>query len=566
MGNTLEGQAAQVDVIIIGGGPTGLGAAYRLKQYGYENWLLLDAEKYPGGLAGSIKTSEGFRFDHGYKTLSSHYEYFDKIIDAFYCADNGRVMETRKRNNFVYIRGKLVRYPVQSNLAGLPVAEKQACVMDLVKAKLEAKEADKDKEHANLDEFLVSEWGETLCNLFFRPYIFKSWAYPTGKLRSDWVQIKIPPADLSEDLKRVMNDEQEDPGWGTEAETMYPSKGGLVGVWRSISKSLPKSNVRFKNEISELDIEANKIVTKGGLEIKYKQLISTMPLTSLLELSGRSDLAENMVSSSLFVVCLGVRGATNHTDVSGCIYYPESDTIFHRACVFSNYDPDSLPSPDTKLHTIRLAKSASTEENTEEKAGPYWSLMLEVSGGPLKTIQEATVVDDVIRDACSVGLLRDEDEIVSIHLTEMTHGYPLPTIGSYERVDEALRWLKAKDIWSRGRFGAFKYEAGDLDHCLIQGVEAVDNMLKGIPERCIREPMEANRAVKHHLPSYDVPTLSDVGSLAAPEIHVDENGSIVSDDTIDPLVTSDSEQSINAGSVRSAITTEPNAASDAESG
>ena len=29
MGNTLDGQSAHVDVVIIGGGPTGLGAAYR---------------------------------------------------------------------------------------------------------------------------------------------------------------------------------------------------------------------------------------------------------------------------------------------------------------------------------------------------------------------------------------------------------------------------------------------------------------------------------------------------------------------------------------------------------
>uniref|UniRef100_H2Z4P1 Amine oxidase domain-containing protein n=1 Tax=Ciona savignyi TaxID=51511 RepID=H2Z4P1_CIOSA len=447
-----EGQAAQVDVIIIGGGPTGLGAAYRLKQYGVQNWLLLDAEKYPGGLAGSIKTSEGFRFDHGYKTLSSNYEYFDKILETFYCSESGRVMQTRKRDNYVFIRGKMVRYPVQNNLSGLPVQDKHGCVLDLVKTKLEAKEANESAEPANLDEYLVSEWGETLCNLFFRPYIFKAWAYPTGKLRSDWVRIKIPPADLTEDIKRVMTDKEEDPGWGMEAKTMYPSKGGLVGVWRSISKSLPKSNVRFKNEISELDIEEKKIVTKGGLELRYKQLISTMPLTSLLELSGRGDLSENMTSSSLFVVCLGVRGATEHSNKTGCIYYPESDTL--------------------------LAKSpANGDESAEEKPGPYWSLLLEVSGGPLKTIDETTLVDDVIKGACSVGLLSEDAEIVSIHLTEMTHGYPLPTIGGYERVDEALSYLKAKDVWSRGRFGAFKYEVGDLDHCFIQGVEAVDNML-----------------------------------------------------------------------------------------
>ena len=43
-------------------------------------------------------------------------------------------------------------------------------------------------------------------------------------------------------------------------------------------------------------------------------------------------------------------------------------------------------------------------------------------------------VDDVIRDACAVGLLQNDDEIVTLHLTEMTHGFPLPTISSQEKV------------------------------------------------------------------------------------------------------------------------------------
>jgi len=44
-----------------------------------------------------------------------------------------------------------------------------------------------------------------------------------------------------------------------------------------------------------------------------------MPLTSLLELSGKSELAENLVHSSLYVVCLGLRGSSRHKDITGII-------------------------------------------------------------------------------------------------------------------------------------------------------------------------------------------------------------------------------------------------------
>ena len=50
----------------------------------------------------------------------------------------------------------------------------------------------------------------------------------------------------------------------------------------------------------------------------------------------------------------------------------------------------------------------------------------------------------------------------------MTHGFPVPTTDRDEIVNESLEWLKEKNVWSRGRFGAFKYEVGGADHCFIQ--------------------------------------------------------------------------------------------------
>ena len=51
---------------------------------------------------------------------------------------------------------------------------------------------------------------------------------------------------------------------------------------------------------------------------------------------------------------------------------------------------------------------------------------------------------------------------------KMTHGFPVPTIDRDEIVSEQLEWLKSHNVWSRGRFGAFKYEVGNADHCFIQ--------------------------------------------------------------------------------------------------
>jgi UDP-galactopyranose mutase len=43
--------------------------------------------------------------------------------------------------------------------------------------------------------------------------------------------------------------------------------------------------------------------------------------------------------------------------------------------------------------------------------------------------------------------------------------------------------LRRAQIFSRGRFGAWKYEVSNQDHSVMQGVEAVDHILRGAPER-----------------------------------------------------------------------------------
>jgi hypothetical protein len=40
----------------------------------------------------------------------------------------------------------------------------------------------------------------------------------------------------------------------------------------------------------------------------------------------------------------------------------------------------------------------------------------------------------------------------------------------------------SRDIYSRGRFGAWLYEIGNMDHSVMQGVEFASHVLLGEPE------------------------------------------------------------------------------------
>jgi protoporphyrinogen oxidase len=66
---------------VIGAGPTGLCAAYRLHELGYTNWELLEGTQEPAGLACTIRDQAGFGWDIGVHCLFSHFSFFDALLD-----------------------------------------------------------------------------------------------------------------------------------------------------------------------------------------------------------------------------------------------------------------------------------------------------------------------------------------------------------------------------------------------------------------------------------------------------------------------------------------------------
>jgi len=103
-----------------------------------------------------------------------------------------------------------------------------------------------------------------------------------------------------------------------------------------------------------------------------------------------------------------------------------------------------------------------------------------------------TSVEETIQGAINTKMISPDTEIVSIYHRRLEHGYPTPSIQRDGALDEALPFLRSKDVWSRGRFGSYKYEVANQDHSCMIGVEAVDNMMFGAKEFTLFHCSQAN--------------------------------------------------------------------------
>lgn len=141
------------------------------------------------------------------------------------------------------------------------------------------------------------------------------------------------------------------------------------------------------------------------------------------------------------------------------------------------------------LPTLRLGDGSAPEDGSP-RPGPYWSLMFEVSeNATYKPVNLDTIVEETIQGAINTQMISSRDEIVSVYSIRLEHGYPTPSLERDAVLDVALPWLKKDfDIWSRGRFGSYKYEVANQDHSLMIGVEAVDNILHGTKEFTLLYP------------------------------------------------------------------------------
>ena len=179
------------------------------------------------------------------------------------------------------------------------------------------------------------------------------------------------------------------------------------------------------------------------------------------------DLSSEFIYSSTHVVGIGLKGQPpEFLRDKTWMYLPDPDSPFYRITIFSKYSNDHTPD-----HT------------------KYWSLMCECaepmddrkSGFPLGNWDKDNVINETIAALVEYQFI-SENDVVSKYHRRLDHGYPTPFKNREDILVKVIPWLESNNIFSRGRFGGWRYEVANQDHSFMQGVEIADRIVFGIPE------------------------------------------------------------------------------------
>ena len=451
--HTTDGAGVGPRILILGAGPTGLAAGYRLRELGYTNFLMLEASSKVGGLAASERSPAGFTYDIGGHVLFSHYPYFDKLFDRLMGDD----YQTLRREAWIWMQDRFVPYPFQSHIRHLPPELALECVMGLIEAQRHGVDL---RKYRTFEDLIVGVFGDGIARLFMMPYNFKVWAHPPRMMNKEWIGERMAVVNLQKVLGNIIL-QQDDVAWGPNSTFKYPRYGGTGGLFSRMQPYV-QDQLRLNARVVAVNPLQKEVQLEDGTTERYDLLLSTMPLDLLVQrmTDGVPDEVRQQAAllrhSGSCIVGVGLRQPA--PSAKCWIYFPEDNCPFYRVTYLSNYSPDVVPDPAT-----------------------HYSLLAEVSRSEFKPVDRATVVEDTIAGMVATRLLREEDrkDIVDAWLIERDYTYPVPSLERDRALACLLPWLDSEGVFSRGRFGAWRYEVGNMDHSVAQGVEWVDRVLLG---------------------------------------------------------------------------------------
>ncbi|NUQ94663.1 MAG: amine oxidase, partial [Gemmatimonadaceae bacterium] len=360
------------------------------------------------------------------------------------------------RESWVWMCDRFLPYPFQNNIKYLPKEIVLECLLGLVEAQKQPLDVSRFR---NFEELINGVFGAGIAKHFMMPYNFKVWAHPPKMMNKEWIGERVSVVDIKRVLGNVVLD-RDDAGWGPNSTFKYPLHGGTGGLFERMRPYVEK-NLRLESPVSHVDADAKEVVLADGRRERYDILLNTTPLDLLVKnMQGEVPEAIRCEASRLRHSggCIVGVGLKQPSPSKKCwMYFPEDNAPFYRVTYLSNYSPEVVP--DARTH---------------------YSLLAEVSYSEFKPVDRCKVVEETIQGMVNTKLLREEDraDIVDAHLIERDYTYPTPSLERDGALHAVLPWLETKDIYSRGRFGAWRYEVGNMDHSVAQGVEWANRIVE----------------------------------------------------------------------------------------
>lgn len=393
--------------LIIGAGVSGLSYAATTKN----DYLIIEAESQIGGYCRTIK-KDGFIWDY-----SGHFFHFQHPEIKDYVMKGIRpdeVLLVKKFTQILY-KDKHVDYPFQMNIHQLDKEELIECLYDLfVSAGNENIETFK--------QMLYAKFGKSIAEKFLIPYNTKLYATDLDNLDVDAMGRFFPYANKEQIILNFKNSSNS----SYNASFLYP-KDGCMRIIDSICSHVDNTKISLNEKVISID-RKNHIARTNKRTLKYDNIISTMPLPKLLDISG-VEYDDSVYSwNKVLVFNLGF-DSKGPERVNNWIYVPENKYCFYRVGFY-----DNILGQDRTSMYVEIGYGKNDEVDNVQ-------VMLK------------RTIDDLVL----AGFLSNNQKLVSHHHVVMDPAYVHITKQSEEDKLNKMNILKEDNIYSIGRYGAWKY-------------------------------------------------------------------------------------------------------------
>ena len=471
-------------LLIAGGGPAGLTAAYHATQKGYKP-LVLEASGCVGGISRT-EEHQGFRFDIGGHRFYTKEPLVNEMWHEVMEDDFIQV----PRLSRIYYDGKFLQYPLDpvDTFFKLGPVESFLIFCSMVDAKINQR-LKPQKEESNFEEWVTNRFGKRLFNTFFKTYTEKVWGIPCTDISADWAAQRISGLSLKQAVMDAFSKQQDAKSLIRKFE--YPRLGPGM-MWEKFVSRIEAAGgeVAMNSRVSKIyhkDRHVTMVEQEDGTKIVPEQFISSMPLRTLLQqLSPRPPEAVMKAAAGLkyrdfLVVALFV----NQKDV-----FPDNWIYIHcpkvgvgRVQNFKNWSVEMVPDPDQTC----LGMEYFCHENDG-----LWDTSDE------DLIKLATV------EAEQIGLLKESD-VFGGKVIRQPKAYPVYDESYRENVDIIAEYVRGWDnMQTIGRNGMHRYN--NQDHSMMTGILAIENLkandhnLWGVnTERSYQESFKVGEASKEEL-------------------------------------------------------------------
>ncbi|HWZ81706.1 MAG TPA: NAD(P)-binding protein [Terriglobales bacterium] len=434
---------AKPNIVVLGTGMAGFGAAHRLHAEGITP-VMYDKNAYYGGHTASFRYETGFLFDVG-----PHISFTkDPRIQELFADSVDQSYETIQISLNNYWRGHWPVHPVQLHMHGLPEDVIVKVISDFVEARQLPEESPK-----NYAEWLLASFGRTFAELFPMQYTRKYHTTTADNMSTDWLGPRIYRPSLEEVLRGAISASAPHVHYITHFR--YPSEGGFMCYLR---KFMPMGSMKLNHELVSIDAKNRQLKFSNGLETSYDGLVSSIALPDMIRMIDGAprdvvDASRRLACSTCVLVNVGV----SRQDLSRAhmTYFYDEDICFTRLGFPHMLSPRNAP---------QGSGSIQAEVYFSDKYRPF-------SGAAEDWI------DPVIRDLRKCGLLREEDQILSRKAMFLRYANIIFDLERAEALKTVHGYLDDIGISYCGRYGDWGYMW--TDESFISGEKAADRALSG---------------------------------------------------------------------------------------